>query len=167
MQLPGEEAAIVLLQVVAPDAVKKGADRLIGWCALSASASGHQHLQLRAPPLPTSAATARKDAGADALDVWIHLNLSTAVTGTVARVAARAADHRATKAQRAGVGRARSVFFDPHALPAEAPPTIDYIAPLTSGDAAGLLAAIVNTPAAVTTVRRPLRPWRVGIRHKT
>ena len=46
------------------------------------------------------------------------------------------------------MGRTRSIFFDPRALPSKTP-TVDYIAPLTSGDAAGLFSAIINTPAAL------------------
>ena len=38
LQLPGEEAALVLLQLVHPDAAKKGGSRLVGWVALSAQA---------------------------------------------------------------------------------------------------------------------------------
>ena len=39
LQLPGEEAALVLLQLVHPHAAKKGGARLVGWVALSAQAS--------------------------------------------------------------------------------------------------------------------------------
>ena len=63
LQLPGEEAALVLLQLVHPDAAKKGGSRLVGWVALSAQvylSTPPRHTrpalppQDTPPPLPTT-----------------------------------------------------------------------------------------------------------------
>ena len=68
LQLPGEEAALVLLQLVHPDAAKKGGARLVGWVALSAQAPplylpcispvSPLHLPCISPTAPWSAAPA-------------------------------------------------------------------------------------------------------------
>ena len=84
LQLPGEEAALVLLQFVHPEAVKKGAERLIGWVTVAADAYGSHHLQLRPPPLPKSAAEARAPVP-EPLDLWVHCDLALGVTGSLAR----------------------------------------------------------------------------------
>ena len=143
MQLPGEEAAMVLLQIVHPEAKAKGAERLVGWVAVSVGALGEHHVQLRPPPLPQSAAEARAAGSAELLDVWVHLELNSAVTGSVpaASTASRfgtAASTTASGQSRPrpplGASRMRSVIFSPRSeAAAEAdgarPPSAEQVAP--------------------------------------
>ena len=83
LQLPGEEASLVLIQFVHQEATSKGGERLVGWVALPAESCGTHHMQLRAPPLPKTAGEARSP-GADLLDCWVHCELAVAITGSFA-----------------------------------------------------------------------------------
>ena len=116
--------------------------------ALPAEASGAHHVQLRAPPLPTSAAEARASSAAGRLlDAWAHLELCTALTGSLAEMAVGAA----AAPPPAGPPRMASMAFDPRARSSSPPPpALDYIAPLrVQAPPEDLLSAVVGMPAAV------------------
>ena len=151
VMLPGEEAAMLLLQLVHPESSAKGGERQIGWVALSANATGAHHLQLHAPPLPKSASEA-KSSQSELLDAWIHCELSVGVTGSIARYQAlqqsRANAFSVGAASRAkrGLHRKASVLFDPLNRPMAPQGTDEYIAP------DGILSAISSASTVVGTV---------------
>ena len=96
--LPGEEGALMLLKVLGTKEADAKEAPLVGWVALPLEGMGEQHLQLHAPPLPLSAAEARAPK-TDALEAWLHCDLSLGVTGAFATVAdAIRADRRAAAA---------------------------------------------------------------------
>jgi len=144
LQLAGEEAALVLLQFVHPEAVTKGGERLIGWIAIAVDACGEHHAQLRPPPLPTSAVEARSTAG-ERLDLWVHLELRNAVTGSMGTLARL---EGAMPHSHAAPQRMESVLFDPrgHGEASRA----GYVAPRRS-EPPSLLSSVVGVPAAVVS----------------
>lgn len=105
--LPGEEGAVLLIKLLrtagpprvttppasplagSPPATE--ADELVGWVALPLEEIGEHHLQMRAPPLPTSLADARAPSSAPT-SAWLHCELALGVTGSFAAFATRHSD---------------------------------------------------------------------------
>jgi hypothetical protein len=114
--LPGEEGAVLLIKLLrtagspktttqpasptraslsaspaagAPPAAV--ADEVVGWVALPLEEIGEHHLQMRAPPLPTSLADARAPSSAPT-SAWLHCELALGVTGSLAAFATRHSD---------------------------------------------------------------------------
>ena len=87
--LPGEEGALLLLKLMG-DGGKAGSaasgsggsggsGETLGWVAIPCEELGEQHVQLHAPPLPTSAAEARRPR-TPPLGAWVHCELALGVT---------------------------------------------------------------------------------------
>ena len=154
MHLPGEEASLVLIQFISNESVKKGGERLIGWVCLPVESCGEHHLQLRSPPLPKSAAEARRRVVRMRLYRMpgVHCELNVAVTGSMARYIALREEGggkegrvQAASRKARGLNRMQSVLFDP--LSTSSTSTTlneDYILPPEH-----LLATVVNVPTAV------------------
>ena len=78
--LPGEEGALLVLKLMGGPT----GSELQGWVALPIENVGEQHIQLHAPPLPSSSAEARA-ARSEPLPAWVHCELARGVTGSHAK----------------------------------------------------------------------------------